>query len=118
MSNVNITIKIDRQGGKNDETYTWLDQSTANLSAIQHSVASLFLHLANWGEIINTGHAAKPNGPKDSKLGLSMVVTHTDGSKHSYVVAGYDNIQVVAVEQIVAATRQALAPFLPSAAKS
>ena len=119
MSNVNITVKIDRQGHKADETYTWANQPYATLSAMQHALAAFMLGLANWGAATASGHAPKQVGPKDSELDLSMVITHAeDGSKHSYVTAGYDNIAPDAVEQIVTALHESLAPFLPSAAKS
>ena len=119
MSNVNITVKIDRQGHKADETYAWANQSYATLSAMQHALAGLMLGLANWGATVSAGHAPKMKGPKDTSLELSMVITHAeDNSKHSRVIAGYDNIAADAVEQIVSSTHQALAAFLPSATKS
>ena len=119
MGNVNITVKIDRKGRAKDETYTWANQTYGYLVTMQQALSIMIAGLANYGSLVNASLVPKQVGNKNESLRLSMTVTHAeDGSKHSHVEVGYDNIAEDGVLPVIDAAHQALGPFLATATRT
>jgi hypothetical protein len=111
MGPVNIQTEIQRPDGVT--RYTWT--GTERLPEMQHAVSALMLDLSNAGGQVAAGLLPPQSGPFDKSMGLTMTVTHPDGSAHHSLAVRYDNFSSDGIAGVMQKVSYHLAPFKASA---